>query len=80
MYFFSVNIKKRLKKSLLRGILRYLPLALMASLADAGLLWGIRSFMGLLEGSSPFTLGEWAGLMALLAALRLCEGPFRRVI
>ena len=71
MYFFSVNIKKRLKKSLLRGILRYLPLALMASLADAGLLWGIRSFMGLLEGSSPFTLWEWAGLMALLAALRL---------
>ena len=67
----GVNIKKRLKKSLLRGILRYLPLALMASLADAGLLWGIRSFMGLLEGSSPFTLWEWAGLMALLAALRL---------
>ncbi|WP_295099074.1 ABC transporter ATP-binding protein [uncultured Fibrobacter sp.] len=66
-----MNIKKRLKKSLLRGILRYLPLALMASLADAGLLWGIRSFMGLLEGSSPFSLWEWAGLMALLAALRL---------
>lgn len=43
----------------------------MASLADAGLLWGIRSFMGLLESSSPFTLWEWAGLMALLAALRL---------
>lgn len=43
----------------------------MASLADAGLLWGIRSFMGLLEGRSPFTLWEWAGLMALLAALRL---------
>jgi ABC-type multidrug transport system fused ATPase/permease subunit len=71
LYFFPVNIKKRLKKSLLRGILQYLPLALMASLADAGLLWGIRSFMGLLEGSSPFTLWEWAGLMALLAALRL---------
>lgn len=43
----------------------------MASLADAGLLWGIRSFMRLLEGRSPFTLWEWAGLMALLAALRL---------
>ena len=71
MYFFPVNIKKKLKKSLLRGILRFLPLALMASIADAGMLWGIRSFMGLLEGSSPFTLWEWAGLMALLAALRL---------
>ena len=43
----------------------------MASLADAGLLWGIRSFMGLIEGSSPFSLWEWAALMGLLAALRL---------
>lgn len=43
----------------------------MASIADAGMLWGIRSFMGLLSGQSPFTLWEWAGLMALLAALRL---------
>ena len=67
----GVNIEKRLKKSLFRGILRFLPLALMASIADAGMLWGIRSFMGLLSGQSPFTLWEWAGLMALLAALRL---------
>lgn len=43
----------------------------MASLADAGLLWGIRSFMGLLSGQSPFSLWEWAALMGLLAALRL---------
>ena len=42
----------------------------MASLADAGLLWGIRSFMQLLSGESPFTLWEWALLMALAAALR----------
>ena len=42
----------------------------MASLADAGLLWGIRSFMELLSGQSPFTLWEWALLMALAAALR----------
>ena len=65
-----MNIEKWLKKSLLRGILRFLPLALMASLADAGLLWGIRSFMQLLSGESPFTLWEWALLMALAAALR----------
>ncbi len=71
MYFLGVNIEKRLKKSLFRGILRFLPLALMASIADAGMLWGIRSFMGLLEGSSPFSLWEWAALMGLLAALRL---------
>ena len=42
----------------------------MASLADAGLLWGIRSFMELLSGESPFSLWEWALLMALAAALR----------
>jgi len=42
----------------------------MASLADAGLLWGIRSFMQLLSGECPFTLWEWALLMALAAALR----------
>jgi len=66
-----VNIEKWLKKSLLRGILRFLPLALLASLADAGLLWGIRSFMQLLTGESPFALWEWATIMFLLAALRL---------
>ena len=71
MYFLGVNIEKRLKKSLFRGILRFLPLALMASIADAGMLWGIRSFMGLLSGQSPFSLWEWAALMGLLAALRL---------
>ena len=43
----------------------------MASIADAGMLWGIRSFMGLLSGQSPFSLWEWAALMGLLAALRL---------
>lgn len=66
-----MNIEKSLKKSLFRGILRFLPLALMASIADAGMLWGIRSFMGLLSGQSPFSLWEWAALMGLLAALRL---------
>ena len=42
----------------------------MASAADAGLLWGIRSFMQLLSGETPFALWEWALLMALIAALR----------
>ena len=42
----------------------------MASAADAGLLWGIRSFMQLLSGETPFALWEWALLMALVAALR----------
>ena len=47
-----------------------MPLALLASIADAGLLWGIRSFMQLLSGDAPFVLWEWALLMALIAALR----------
>ena len=48
-----------------------MPLALLASLADAGLLWGIRSFMGMLEHDSIFTIPEWIVVMVLLTALRL---------
>ncbi|WP_290742506.1 ATP-binding cassette domain-containing protein [Fibrobacter sp. UBA4309] len=48
-----------------------MPLALMASLADAGLLWGIRAFMDLLQGDSVFTIPEWLAVMVLLTALRL---------
>ena len=65
-----MDIETWLKKSLFFGILRFLPLALLASIADAGLLWGIRSFMQLLSGDAPFVLWEWALLMALVAALR----------
>ena len=65
-----MDIETWLKKSLFFGILRFLPLALLASIADAGLLWGIRSFMQLLSGDAPFVLWEWALLMALIAALR----------
>ena len=65
-----MDIQNWLKKSLFTGIFRFLPLALMASAADAGLLWGIRSFMQLLSGETPFALWEWALLMALVAALR----------
>ncbi|MCQ2055490.1 MAG: ATP-binding cassette domain-containing protein [Fibrobacter sp.] len=42
----------------------------MASLVDAGVLWGIRSFMQLLSGESPFALWEWIVVMIALAALR----------
>lgn len=68
-----MNLKKWLKKSLLHGILRYLPLALVASLADAAVLWGIRAFMQLLSGDCPFELWEWILFMVLLTLLRfLC--------
>ncbi len=64
-------LKKWLKKSFLKGILRFLPLAIASSAADGALLWGIRSFMELLSQESPFTLTEWVALMILLTALRL---------
>ena len=64
-------LKKWLKKSLLKGILRFLPLAIASSAADGALLWGIRSFMDLLSQESTFTLAEWVILMVLLTALRL---------
>ena len=66
-----MNIEKWLKKSLIAGILRFAPLALLASLTDAAMLWGIRSFMDLLNHESAFTLMEWVVLMVLLSALRL---------
>lgn len=66
-----MNIEKWLKKSLFAGILRFLPLALLASIADAAMLWGIRSFMDLLNNESLFTLFEWIAVMVLLASLRL---------
>lgn len=63
-------LKKRLKKILWRGIFRFLPVALLASAADAALLWGIRSFMGILQGEAEFSLVQWLGLMVILSVLR----------
>ncbi len=68
--FAPVILKKRLKKILWRGVLRFLPVALLASAADAALLWGIRSFMGILQGEAVFSLLEWLVLMVVLTALR----------
>lgn len=63
-------LQKWLKKSLLQGVLSFLPVALFASAADAALLWGIRSFMQILQGESFLELWEWLLLMCLLAFLR----------
>ena len=63
-------LKKRLKKILRRGVFRFLPVALFASAADAALLWGIRSFMGILQGEAVFSLGVWLVLMVVLTVLR----------
>ncbi len=69
-YFSPVILRKRLKRVLWRGVLRFLPVALLASAADAALLWGIRSFMGILQGDSVFALSEWLLLMLALTVLR----------
>ncbi len=68
--FSLVNLKKKLKRILWRGVLRFLPVALLASAADAALLWGIRSFMGILQGEAVFSLTLWLVLMVVLTALR----------
>ncbi len=68
--FSLVILKKRLKKILWRGVFRFLPVALLASAADAALLWGIRSFMDILQGRPIFSLSGWLVLMVVLTALR----------
>ena len=68
--FSLVILKKRLKKILWRGVFRFLPVALLASAADAALLWGIRSFMDILQGKPIFSLSGWLVLMVILTALR----------
>lgn len=68
--FSFVILKKRLKKILWRGVFRFLPVALLASAADAALLWGIRSFMDILQGKPIFSLSGWLVLMVILTSLR----------
>ena len=45
-------------------------MALLASAADAALLWGVRSFMEILQGEAIFSLVQWLVLMVVLTALR----------
>ena len=54
-----VILKNKLKKILWRGVFRFMPVALLASAADAALLWGIRSFMGILQGEAILPLSQW---------------------
>ncbi len=66
-----MSLRKWLKKSFLGGILRFFPLALLASGADAAVLWGIKSFMGILSGEVALSLYAWIGLMVGLTVARL---------
>lgn len=77
--FSSMILRKWLKKSFLGGILRFFPLALLASGADAAVLWGIRAFMDIVVGDkfaepvagTAMSLPLWVCLMVLLTAIRL---------
>lgn len=64
-------LRKWLKKSFLGGILRFFPLALLASGADAAILSGIKFFMDILTDVAPVTLPQWVGLMVALTVGRL---------
>ncbi|WP_233246347.1 MULTISPECIES: ATP-binding cassette domain-containing protein [unclassified Fibrobacter] len=64
-------LRKWLKKSFLGGILRFFPLALLASGADAAILSGIKFFMEILSGESSEALSRWVILMVALTVLRL---------
>lgn len=80
-----MSLRKWLKKSFLGGILRFFPLALLASGADAAVLWGIRAFMDIVSGGGAagenaagtpvahpaLSLPVWIGLMVLLTVIRL---------
>ncbi len=64
-------LRKWLKKSFFSGIFRFFPLALLASGADAVILYGIKSFMEILDGRGPVTLPLWMALMVGLTVFRL---------
>lgn len=64
-------MRKWLKKSLKGGVIRFLPMALLASAADAAVLWGVRSFIDIVGGKADIPLAAWVGGMVVLAMLRL---------
>lgn len=66
-----MNLRKWLKKSLKGGVIRFLPMALLASAADAAVLWGIRSFIDIVGGKADIPLAAWVGGMVALAMFRL---------
>ena len=65
-----MNLRKWLKKSLKGGVIRFLPMALLASAADAAVLWGVRSFIDIVDGEGKIPLAVWLVGMVLLALLR----------
>lgn len=65
-----MNLKTRLKNTILKAILVLSGPALLASFFDAALLAGIRFFVEIISKNSFLSLGEWALIMILVVCLR----------
>ena len=64
-------LKKWLKRRLKGALLLFLPVALLASLTDAAMLWGVRSFMDIVGGEGPLPVWGWVVAMLVAVSLRL---------
>lgn len=69
--------RKWVKRFAVRASLKVLPAAIPATLADAAMLWGIRSFVKLLSGEPLLSVQEWLLCMVLIAGLRFLFLRFR---
>ncbi|MCK9182148.1 MAG: ABC transporter ATP-binding protein/permease [Fibrobacteraceae bacterium] len=65
-----MNLANWLKRNAFYGFFRLFPLVLLASLADAALLYAIRAFMQILQKTADFTVLEWFLAALLLVFLR----------
>ncbi|MBP5247761.1 MAG: ABC transporter ATP-binding protein [Fibrobacter sp.] len=65
-----MDLSKWLKCSAKTALWRLFPLVLLASLADAALLFAVRRFMHILEKTTQMTILEWLGVTLLLVAVR----------
>ena len=65
-----MNLKKRLKNTILKAILVLSGPALLASFFDAALLGGIRFFVEIISKNSILSIGEWSLIMVLVVCLR----------
>lgn len=69
--------KKWVKGTAIRASLRLLPAAIPATVADAAMLFGIRSFVKLVGGEPLLSVQEWLVCMVLVAVLRFLFLRFR---
>ncbi len=74
-----MNLSRWLKRNAKTALWRVFPLVLLASLADAALLFAVRLLMKILDGSAPVTLGVWLWGTVLLVVLRWAFSFFRGV-